>query len=118
LVYPRSHSLLCLVWISYTISFLYIRKFFSIEFLFIQRIIRRITNLSHFIPVSLQAFLSSEFLPGLETVKESYERKQIEHPEKCRQAQLSNLALLLVFYVFDKTAVLIPCNAMINIQQY
>jgi hypothetical protein len=45
---------------------------------------------------------SSHFLPKLETAKESYERKQLEHLEKCRQLQLSNLALALVFYVFYK----------------
>jgi hypothetical protein len=51
-------------------------------------------------------------LPRLETVKEAYERKQIEHLEKCRQAQLSNFALALVFYVFDKTCGIntLQCN--------
>lgn len=40
----------------------------------------------------------------METVKETYERKQIEQLEKCRQAQLSNFALVLIFYVFEKTS--------------
>lgn len=57
-------------------------------------------------------YFSSIFLPRLETVKETYERKQIEQLEKCRQAQLSNFALALVFYVFDKTSGVnaIQCN--------
>jgi hypothetical protein len=42
------------------------------------------------------------YLPRLETIKEAYERKELEHLEKCRRSQLSNLALCLVFYVFDK----------------
>lgn len=51
-------------------------------------------------------------MPRLETVKEAYERKQIEQLEKCRQAQLSNFALALVFYVFDKTSGMnrLQCN--------
>lgn len=49
-------------------------------------------------------YFSSIFLPRLETIKEAYERKQKEQLEKCRQAQLSNFALTLVYYVFDKTA--------------
>lgn len=40
-----------------------------------------------------------EFLPRLETVKETYECRQIEKIEKCRQAQLSNFSLTLIFYV-------------------
>lgn len=44
------------------------------------------------------------YLPRLETAKEAYERKQREMLEKCRQAQLSNFALTLVFYVFEKTS--------------
>lgn len=42
---------------------------------------------------------SSLFLPRLETVKEAYERRQIQNLEKCRQAQLSNFSLTLFFYV-------------------
>jgi hypothetical protein len=53
-----------------------------------------------------------EFLPQLETVKESYERKQLEQQERCRQAQLSNFSLALFFYVIAKTNNLetIQCN--------
>lgn len=47
---------------------------------------------------------NSVFLPRLEVFKEVYERKQIEQLEKCKQAQLSNLSLTLIFYVFDKTS--------------
>ena len=49
-------------------------------------------------------YFSSTFLPRLETIKETYEQKQVEQLEKCRQAQLSNFSLTLVFYVFDKAA--------------
>jgi len=47
---------------------------------------------------------SSNFIPKLQTVKEQFERKHLEQTEKCRQAQLSNAALVLVYYVFDKTS--------------
>jgi hypothetical protein len=59
-----------------------------------------------------QPYFSSIFLPRLETVKEAYERKQAEQLEKCRQAQLSNLSLTLVFYVFDKISGMntLQCN--------
>ncbi len=46
---------------------------------------------------------NSTYLPRLETVKEAYEKKQIEQFEKCRQAQLSNFSLALFFYVLTKT---------------
>ena len=57
-------------------------------------------------------WFSSIYLPRLETIKETYERKQTEQLEKCRQAQLSNLALTLVFYVFDKASGMnaVQCN--------
>lgn len=45
----------------------------------------------------------STYLPLLETVKEAYEKKQLEQIEKCRQAQLSNFSLALFFYVLTKT---------------
>ena len=59
-----------------------------------------------------QPYFSSIFLPLLETIKETFEHKQIEQLEKCRQAQLSNFALVLLFYVFDKTAGMnrLQCN--------
>lgn len=46
---------------------------------------------------------NSTYLPRLETVKEAYEKKQLEQFEKCRQAQLSNFSLALFFYVLTKT---------------
>lgn len=57
-------------------------------------------------------YFTSFYLPQVETVKEEYERKVIEHLEKCRQAQLSNFALSLVYYVFDKTSGIngLQCN--------
>ena len=55
------------------------------------------------------------FLPSLETIKDSYECKQLEHQEKCRKTQLSNLALALIFYVFDKTS---RMNALQSSDQY
>ena len=45
----------------------------------------------------------SIFLPRLQTIKEAYERKQAENVEKCRQAQLSNFALTLFFYVLTES---------------
>ncbi|MEP6728133.1 MAG: hypothetical protein ABJC98_20075 [Bacteroidota bacterium] len=45
-----------------------------------------------------------DFLPKLEMVKESFEESQNNEMEKCRQGQLSNFALALVFYVIDKTS--------------
>ncbi len=41
------------------------------------------------------------YLPMLETVKESYDRKQFEKIEKCRQKQLSNFSLALFFYIIS-----------------
>jgi hypothetical protein len=46
---------------------------------------------------------NSTYLPRLETITESYEKKQLEQFEKCRQAQLSNFSLALFFYVLTKT---------------
>jgi hypothetical protein len=46
---------------------------------------------------------NSTYLPRLETIKEAYEKKQLEQFEKCRQAQLSNFSLALFFYVLTKT---------------
>ena len=55
---------------------------------------------------------SYNFLPKLEMVKESFEESQNDKMEKCRQAQLSNFALALVFYVIDKTSAIntLQCN--------
>ncbi|MEP6727289.1 MAG: hypothetical protein ABJC98_15830 [Bacteroidota bacterium] len=55
--------------------------------------------LFHYVPS-----YSYDFLPNLEMVKESFEESQNDKMEKCRQAQLSNFALALVFYVIDKTS--------------
>jgi hypothetical protein len=49
-------------------------------------------------------YFGSVYLPKLETVKETYERKEFENLGKCRKAQLSNQALCLIFYVLDKTS--------------
>ena len=46
---------------------------------------------------------TSVFLPQLETVKEVYEQKRKNDLEKCRQAQLSNFALVLIYFVFTQT---------------
>ena len=53
-----------------------------------------------------------DFLPKLEMVKESFEELRNIKMEKCRQAQLSNFALALVFYVIDKTSAIntLQCN--------
>jgi hypothetical protein len=54
----------------------------------------------------------SDFLPKLETIKETYERRQLEQLEKCKRAQLSNPALVLIYYVFDKVSGInsLQCN--------
>jgi len=54
----------------------------------------------------------SDFLPKLETIKETYERKQLAQLEKCKRAQLSNPALVLIYYVFDKVSGInsLQCN--------
>lgn len=54
----------------------------------------------------------SDFLPKLETIKETYERKQSQQLEKCKRAQLSNPALVLIYYVFDKVSGMnsLQCN--------
>jgi hypothetical protein len=49
-------------------------------------------------------YFGSVYLPRLETVKENYDRKEIENLEKCRRSQLSNQALCLIFYVLDQTS--------------
>lgn len=51
------------------------------------------------------------YLPKVEIYKEVHERKQIDQLEKCKQAQLSNLSLALIFYVFDKTSGINSLNA-------
>ena len=45
---------------------------------------------------------TSVFLPQLETVKEVYEQKRKNDLEKCRQAQLSNFALVLIYFVITQ----------------
>lgn len=50
------------------------------------------------------------YLPRLETVKEVYDQKLHEQQEKCRQAQLSNFSLALLFYVLAKTNKLKPLS--------
>ncbi len=55
------------------------------------------------------------YLPELETAKEKYDYGQVEQQDKCRKAQLSNLALTLVFYVFDKTSAI---NTLQSTDQY
>lgn len=57
-------------------------------------------------------YFDSIFLPRLETIKESYDRKESGKLEKCRKSQLSNFALTLVFYAIDKTCNMntLQCN--------
>ncbi|MCW3107420.1 MAG: hypothetical protein JWQ09_1926 [Segetibacter sp.] len=54
----------------------------------------------------------NNFLPQLETIKEIHERKQVEQLEKCKRAQVSNPALVLIYYVFDKVSGInaLQCN--------
>ncbi|MBD0349530.1 MAG: hypothetical protein M3342_10220 [Bacteroidota bacterium] len=48
-------------------------------------------------------FYHAEFLPKLETIAATFEGKQLAQLEKCKQAQYSNLTLVLLFYVWNKT---------------
>ncbi|SDC96529.1 hypothetical protein [Niabella drilacis] len=47
---------------------------------------------------------NSSFLPNLENAIATYEGRELSLLEKCRQDQLSNRTLVLLFYVFDKTS--------------
>ncbi|RAJ78955.1 hypothetical protein CLV59_10615 [Chitinophaga dinghuensis] len=47
---------------------------------------------------------SREFMPKLETAIATYEDRERSQLEKCKQDQLSNRALVLLYYVFDKTS--------------
>jgi len=48
-------------------------------------------------------FYTSIFLPNLEMIIEEYEQKLKDELRKCKQVQLSNFALVLIFYVFNQT---------------
>lgn len=52
-----------------------------------------------------------EFLPKLEMVMSAYEGKERAWLEKCKQDQLTNRALVLLFYVLDKTSKIEYLNA-------
>lgn len=78
-------------------------SFYLVTVLFAGLITYAVLYLFHYHP-----FFSSVYLPRLETVKEVYEHKQTEQLEKCRQAQLSNFALTLFFYVLTHTNGLNP----------
>lgn len=82
-------------------------NFYMLSVLFAGVLSYPVLYLFHYRP-----YFSSIFLPRLETAKEDYECKQREQLEKCRQAQLSNFTLALVFYVFDKTSGMngLQCN--------
>lgn len=43
-------------------------------------------------------FFYFDFLPKLDTIIENYEGKQLQHLKKCQQAQMSNLAVVVVYY--------------------
>ncbi|UPK72480.1 hypothetical protein [Chitinophaga filiformis] len=47
---------------------------------------------------------TGEFLPMLETAIAAYEGRERAWLEKCKQDQLSNRALVFLFYAFDKTS--------------
>src|ERR1044071_2357774 len=64
-----------------------------------------IVGIIAFVPLMPFQYLSgfyNNFLPKLDTIKETFERKQLEQQEKCRQAQLSNFSLALFFYVLSR----------------
>ncbi|AHF17332.1 hypothetical protein [Niabella soli] len=47
---------------------------------------------------------TGRFLPNLENAIATYEQRELSLLEKCKQDQLSNRALVLLFYVFDKAS--------------
>ncbi|MEP7277418.1 MAG: hypothetical protein ABI813_02135 [Bacteroidota bacterium] len=49
-------------------------------------------------------YFSATFLPRLETIKEAYERRELEQMEKCRKAQLPNPTLIMIHYAIDKAS--------------
>lgn len=51
-----------------------------------------------------QPIFTIEFLPKLETAMAAYDGRERAWQEKCKQDQLSNRALVLLFYAFDKTS--------------
>lgn len=53
--------------------------------------------------------LKSEVMPKLATIAADFEGKERLRAEKCKQAQMSNAALAIIFYVFTKTSG-IPLN--------
>ena len=66
-------------------------------------IIFLILMITHYTP-----FYYNDFLPKLYTIAATYEGSQLAQLEKCKQAQYSNLALVLIFYVWDKVGELNP----------
>ena len=49
-------------------------------------------------------YFSAVFLPRLETIKELYERRELEQTEKCRREQLPNQTLILIHFVIDRAS--------------
>ncbi|RFS20220.1 hypothetical protein DVR12_21130 [Chitinophaga silvatica] len=54
--------------------------------------------------ITYRSIYNDEFLPKLEMAIATYEGRERSWLEKCKQDQLSNRALVLLFYVFDKTS--------------
>ena len=54
----------------------------------------------------------SDFLPKLQTIAFTYDSKHLAQLEKCKQAQYSNLALVLIFYVVNKTGEINALNSI------
>jgi len=60
-----------------------------------------------YIPIyylTYRTIFNIDFLPKLETAIAAYESRERTWREKCKQDQLSNRALVFLFYVFDKTS--------------
>lgn len=49
-------------------------------------------------------FFYNDFLPKLQSIALEYNGKQSAQLEKCKQVQYSNLALILIFYSWNKTS--------------
>lgn len=59
-------------------------------------------------------FYHIDFLPRLESIASAYEGRQLSQLEKCKQAQYSNLTLMLIFHVWDKTS---EINSILSLDQ-
>lgn len=64
--------------------------------------------------IQYKPFYHTDFLPRLQSIASAYDDRQLAQLEKCKQAQYSNLALVLIFHVWDKTEAV---NSSLTIDQ-